>query len=47
MKWNELSNKKVGLWGMGREGQSTREALLKHVLNVQIVEISEDRKSVV
>ena len=42
MKWNELSNKKVGLWGMGREGESTKKALLKHVLNVRIMEISED-----
>ena len=42
MKWNELSNKKVGLWGMGREGVSTKSALLKHVSDVHIFEVSED-----
>ena len=41
MNWSELLNKKVGLWGMGREGQSTKAALLKHVPNAQILEISE------
>ena len=42
MKWSELSNRKIGLWGMGREGQSTKAALLKHIPEVKIIEISED-----
>ena len=42
MKWSELSNKKIALWGMGREGQSTKIALLKHVANPKILEIDEN-----
>ena len=42
MKWSELSNKKIGLWGMGKEGLSTKAALLKHVPNAQIFEIDEE-----
>ena len=42
MKWNELLDKKIGLWGMGREGLSTQKALLRHVPDAQIFEISED-----
>ena len=42
MKWSELLNKKIGLWGMGREGHSTKVALLKHVPNAEILEIGED-----
>ena len=41
MKWTELSNKKIALWGMGKEGQSSKSALLKHVSNVKIIEIDE------
>lgn len=42
MKWSELLNKKIALWGMGREGQSTKNALLKHIPNVKIVEVGEE-----
>ena len=42
MKWSELLNKKIGLWGMGREGESSKKALLKHVPNARLIEISED-----
>ena len=41
MKWNELLNKKIGVWGVGREGQSTKMALSKHVPSAQILEIGE------
>ncbi len=41
MKWEELKNKKIALWGMGREGNSTKQALLKHVPNAQILEVEE------
>jgi len=42
MKWSELSNKKIALWGMGREGQSSKTALLKHIPNITLIEIGED-----
>jgi len=42
MNWSELLGKKVGLWGMGREGESTKKALSKHVPGSKIIEISED-----
>ena len=42
MKWSELSGKKIGLWGMGKEGQSSRAALLKHVPDAQLIEIGEE-----
>jgi len=45
MRWNELTGKKIGLWGMGREGQSSRDALAKHVDHPDIIEISEDNLS--
>ncbi len=41
MKWEELQNKKIALWGMGREGLSSKRALLKHVSNAQIFEVEE------
>ena len=42
MKWSELSGKKIGLWGMGKEGQSSQAALLKHVPDAQLIEIGEE-----
>ena len=41
MKWEELQNKKIALWGMGREGQSTKQALSKHLPNAKIFEVEE------
>ena len=43
MKWSEFENKKVGIWGMGREGQSVLKALKKHVSQCQIIEIDEEK----
>ena len=42
MKWSELSNKKIALWGMGREGQSSKTALLKHIPNITLIEVGEN-----
>ena len=42
MLWNELLGKTIGIWGMGREGISTKNAILKHVPNAKIIEINED-----
>ncbi len=42
MKWSEFINKKVGIWGMGREGKSAFDALQMHVPSVRLVEISEN-----
>ena len=40
-----LNNKRIGIWGMGREGQAVRQALECHVLNYEIIEISEENIS--
>ena len=45
MKWSDLFNKKIALWGMGREGCSTKTALQQHVPNVQILEVEEENLS--
>lgn len=42
MKWSEFENKKIGIWGMGREGQSVLKALKTHVSECQILEIGEE-----
>ena len=42
MKWSEFEHKKVGVWGMGREGQSAFNALKRHVPSAELVEINED-----
>ena len=42
MKWSEFERKKVGIWGMGREGQSAFRALKLHVPSAQLIEISEE-----
>ena len=42
MKWSEFAGKKVGIWGMGREGQSAVNALKIHVPDIQLTEINED-----
>lgn len=42
MLWKNLSNKKIAIWGMGKEGQATQQALLKHVVNPTIIPITEE-----
>lgn len=42
MKWLEFENKKVGIWGMGREGHSAFRAIQSHVSDVDLIEISEE-----
>ena len=42
MRWLEFENKKVGIWGMGREGQSAFRAIKSHVSDVDFIEISEE-----
>lgn len=42
MKWSEFKNKTVGIWGMGREGQSIFRALKAHLPDIRLVEISEE-----
>ena len=39
------SYKKIGIWGMGREGQAVRQALECHVINPDITEITEENVS--
>ena len=45
MSWTYLNDKKIGIWGMGREGISAKEALLHHTQGTTFVEISEENKS--
>ena len=42
MYWTNLDGKKIGIWGMGREGQSAKSALKKHCPHAMISEIGED-----
>ncbi len=42
MYWTNLSNRVIGIWGMGREGQAVRQALENHCSNIEILEIGED-----
>ncbi len=42
MLWKNLNNKCIGIWGMGKEGQSAKAALLKHATVQKIIEISEE-----
>ena len=45
MYWMNLNNKRIGIWGMEREGQAVRQALECHVLHYEIIEISEENIS--
>ena len=42
MYWKNLDNKRIGIWGMGREGQAARQALSRHVAGATVIEIGED-----
>ena len=42
MLWKDLNNKRIGIWGMGKEGLSAKQAILKHALPTAIVEIIEE-----
>lgn len=45
MLWKNLNNKCIGIWGMGKEGQSAKTALLRHTIPQKIIEISEENIS--
>ncbi|MBR4927515.1 MAG: UDP-N-acetylmuramoyl-L-alanine--D-glutamate ligase [Alphaproteobacteria bacterium] len=45
MLWKNLNNKCIGIWGMGKEGQSAKATLLKHSAPQKIIEISEENIS--
>ena len=47
MLWTHLNGKKIGIWGMGREGKAVKSALGKHVSAAQLIEISEDNVSLI
>ena len=42
MYWQDLNNRTVGIWGMGKEGLAAKTALKQHCPNANIMEISED-----
>ena len=45
MLWTDLAHKAIGIWGMGREGQSVQKALQKHTPAAKLIEITEDTTS--
>jgi len=47
MFWTDLANKKIGIWGMGREGIAARNALIKHAPGASITEITEDNTELI
>ena len=42
MLWQDLNNKRIGIWGMGKEGISAKRAVLTYAQPANITEISED-----
>lgn len=44
MKFSDLKNKTIGIWGMGVEGKSTWTCLEKHVPSAHLLEITEENK---
>lgn len=42
MLWQDLNNKRIGIWGMGKEGISAKRAVLTYAQPADITEISED-----
>lgn len=42
MFWKNLNNKRIGIWGMGKEGQSAKQALQLHTSPHSLIEISEN-----
>ena len=42
MLWTDLEHKHIVIWGMGREGIAVKEAVLKHVTDTTITEITEE-----
>ncbi len=42
MLWQDLAHKKIGVWGMGREGKAVWTALQKHVPTACLMEIGEE-----
>ncbi len=45
MFWNNLNNKKIGIWGMGLEGVSAQNAIKKHTQNTHLILANEDNLS--
>ena len=45
MFWTNLDAKKIGIWGLGREGMAAVSALQKHAPNARIIKISEENTS--
>lgn len=45
MLWKDLNNKRIGIWGMGKEGQSVKKAILKYASPHTIIEINEENST--
>lgn len=45
MLWTDLNNKHIGIWGMGKEGISAKQAISKYASPVSITEINEENLS--
>ena len=44
MRFSDLKNKTIGIWGMGVEGKSTWDCLTHHVPSARLIEITEENK---
>ena len=42
MLWKDLNNKRIGIWGMGKEGLSAKQAILRYAQPTSITQISEE-----
>lgn len=45
MLWNNLNHKRIGIWGMGKEGCSIQKAIHKYAHPTEIIEINEQNTS--
>lgn len=45
MLWTNLNNKRIGIWGMGKEGISAKRAVLTYAHPAEIIEICEENLS--
>ncbi|MBQ9738143.1 MAG: UDP-N-acetylmuramoyl-L-alanine--D-glutamate ligase [Alphaproteobacteria bacterium] len=42
MLWTDLNNKRIGIWGMGKEGISAKRAVLTYAQPASVIEVNEE-----
>ena len=42
MLWTDLNNKRIGIWGMGKEGISAKRAILTYAHPASVIEVNEE-----